>query len=130
MRVVSAGEIARMRSTAAETFLDSCRLGDPTSSSWGSDPGSDSYAYGAEIPCGFDMAPAGEAAEGSQAPVVDALLRLPVGTVVSGKHRVRITKRHGEALSPPQDYTVDGEPDRGVSALVLKLQAVTGNVAR
>jgi hypothetical protein len=130
MRPLSSTELERMRDTAESSFMDSCKLGTPSGSGFNSDPGSTSYSWGSEIACGFDANPAGEAEGGSQAPVVDAMLRLPIGTTVTEEYRVRITKRHGEALGTPEEYTIDGAPDRGVSALVLKLKYVAGASSR
>ena len=130
MNAFSPCELSGMREAAAASFLDACQLGAPSGGDWGNDPGARAYGWGAEMACGFQPSPGGEAGDGSQAPLADALLRLPLGTQVTGLDRVRITQRHGEALAEPDEYTIEGKPDQGVSALVLRLKIVAGTTAR
>lgn len=129
MNTLSTTELSRMRSTAAETFFDACKLGTATASGFGSDPGDSTYSYANEIDCGFWPSPkqqSGEAGEGVQAPMFDALLRLPVDTDITNIDRVQMTARHGEALSPVEYYAIEGKPSLGPSAIVLKLKLIVG----
>lgn len=130
MRTLSAAELTGMRDTVESSFFDVCQLGTPTvaedAADPGADPGADTYDYGDAIACGFDPAVAGEAQDGSAAPLVDAVLRLPVGTTVTEIYRVRLTQRHGETLDTAEDYRIEGPPERGPSALVLKLKRIVG----
>ena len=123
--MLTAGEIADMRETAESSFMDACRIGAPSTPAWGSDPGGLTYTYGAAEPCGFDPTPAGEVEDGTQTPLVDAKLRLPIGTVISELYRVSITARHGTAVTA-ETYVVEGAPRRGPSALVCDLKRITG----
>ena len=131
MNALSTTEYTRMRSTAAETFFDTCRIGTATAHVYGSADTNDvAPTYSDGIACGFRPAPVGEAIDGSDAPDFDAVLRLPLDTDVTNVDRVEVTHRHGEALADAQIFTVTGEPARGPSALVLKLKLVTGESSR
>ena len=129
MNTLSATEYSRMRSTCVATFFDSCKLGTATAAAFGSDPGASTYSYANDIDCGFQSDPkmrGAESADGTQAALIDAVLRLPVDTDITNIDRVQMTARHGTALDPVEYYTIDGKPALGPSALVLKLKLITG----
>ena len=126
-------DYAGLRTTAESTFLDTCRIGTtPTAASdmWNlantvpADP-----LYADAISCGFKPTNAGEVRDGSQAPLHDATLRLPVDTDIKTVDYIELTHRHGTALDPLEYYAVIGKPELGPSALVLRLKFITGNSA-
>ena len=82
---------------------------------------------GGEIKCSVDDSPDTETGDGAEAPVVDALLRVPLGTDINALDRFRWTKSHGTALGTPQEYTVISKPRMGASGLTVKLKIFTGN---
>lgn len=125
MNALTATELAGFQSTAEGSFFDSCKLGTATAASFGSDPGSASYSYGDEIACGFAYGGQNEVKDGSQAPIYDATLRLPIDTTIANIDRVQVTQRHGVAITP-EYYTIEGKPSRGPSAIVLNLKLITG----
>lgn len=84
-----------------------------------------SYAPGLPSPCGFQQgAGTNEVLDGANVVLVDAILRLPINTRITSIDRVRVTYRYGVAISP-ETYSVIGQPARGPSALVVKLERVT-----
>ena len=107
---------------------DRCQIGalSVTTSPIGSDV--ESWTWGFEMPCGLEMLPGDSAGtewrNGAMTIVnADAKLRLPHGTAVSELSRVRITSRHGTAMS--LEYEVEGEPSIGVSGVICYLRRVT-----
>jgi len=122
---LSATEISAMRSTQAASMGDACKIGVLTETVSGGHV-SETYAYGSEIACGFDMAPRGESSDGAQAGVTPAVVRLPIGTAISSTSRVQITKRNGAAITP-EYYSVEGDPDRGPTAIRANLVRVVGS---
>jgi hypothetical protein len=116
-----------MRETAALTFFDTCRLGAVPEFEYGSlDSVPEDPLYSDGQPCGFEPGRRGEVEDGSQAPIYDAILRLPVTASVASIDRVELTHRHGTALASPQIYAVVGAPELGPSANVLTLKLITG----
>lgn len=91
------------------------------------------YASGPEIWCGFrqgGQASAGtsEVMEGTEVVTADAVLRLPIDTVITSIDRVAVTKRANVPV-PLQAYGVLGQPARGPTALVVELELVTDGSA-
>lgn len=129
MNSLSAKDLACMQAYAESSFFDSCKLGTTTPASFGDDPGVITVSYANEILCGFKSGASREVKDGTQTPLYDALLRLPVGTVVSNIDRVCITKRFGVALTSEEYFSIEGAPAKGPSALVLRLKLITGDTA-
>ena len=124
------GELDAIRATQVASMQDRCvilvatvitdRYGKPVKAT---------YASGPEIPCGFrqgGQAGAGtdEVMEGTEVVTVDAVLRLPIDTVIASIDRVVVTKRAGVVMLL-QAYGVLGQPARGPTALVVELELVT-----
>ena len=119
-----------LQATAESTFFDECELGAIVVGGWGeADTGAGTPVFDDAIPCGFQPMNKGESRDGAQVPFMDAKLRLPVGTDITNIDRVRLTSRHGTAITP-QLYTIEGPPELGPSAMVLNLKLVTGNSVR
>ena len=57
--------------------------------------------------------------------MVDAVLRLPVGTVIDSRDRITITHRLGSELAFKPVYNIIGSPRTGASGLLLNLALVT-----
>lgn len=121
---LSTHEIALLREEAEASMRDKCRIGTAAVAE-GNNPTDESWSYSdTEIACGFDASRSKEVHDGSQATLTDAVLRLPIASVITGKNRVRVTERNGEDVS--EDYAVIGEPRRGLTALVVGLRRVVG----
>jgi hypothetical protein len=125
MDALTAAELAEMRECQVASLQDTCKVlaYSATTDDYGLPKAS--YTPGAAQACGFDPTSSREVQEGSQVAVVDARLRLPLGTVVTSRDRVQITHRFGEALSSPETYSIIGEPERGPVGLVLNLRTAT-----
>jgi len=124
--MIDATDLAMMRAAQLETMLDTCVLLSR------SDGLVDAYnrparvwAESAPIACGLDLRASRELLPGTEVPVYDARLRLPLTATVANIDRVRVTHRYGEALTSPLVFDAIGEPRRGPSALVLDLRTAT-----
>lgn len=72
--------------------------------------------------CGFQFAnKTGETLGRADVPVVDAKLRLPLGTEVCSWDRFRLTHRLGNVLDVAVDYEIKGEPRVGPSGIYCDL---------
>lgn len=82
------------------------------------------YTAGSALACGFEPVRPRELQESGEVPVIDARLRLPIGTTLDERDRMRMTKRYGETLSPAEDFEIVGPVMRGPSGLVVGLRLV------
>lgn len=79
----------------------------------------------ATIDCGLEMRPGSERRNQDMTVLTyDATLRIPIGTTVDVKERVKITKRHGETLSEALIYDIVGTEQRGASGIRLLLRRI------
>jgi len=112
-----------MRSTAIESFNDTCQIG-----VYGVTTGTYSkpaYTYGAIIACGFTAKGGRETADGTQTALNSGSLRLPVGTAITSKDRIKLISRFGTTLSTAIEFRILGAPEHGPTAITLQLQAIT-----
>lgn len=124
-----------MQAVQQGAMMDECEL--LTRSTDATDP----YGYPAEmftvtatLQCGLSHSQTNdeamlEFAGGTQAPMEIRQLRLAVDTSsvsdrLSNLDRIRITRRFGTAVTPVT-YEIVGDPQRGPSGLLLRLQKVT-----
>lgn len=126
MRALTETQLSRLQTHADESMWDTCELltyDDNAVNVYGvPEP---MYVSAGTSECGFYTPRYWEAMQGSQVPVFDAILRLPIDTVISNVDRVRITHRHGVEQTNQQTYELVGEAAKGPSALVVKLRLVT-----
>lgn len=117
-----------MRSTQDGAMQDTCRIGAYTSVDDGYNLPTPTYTYGDEVVCGLELAPyRGEAREeqaSGEVPVIDAVLRLPLATVIDERDRIRIEQRYNEEITTPQVFEIEGPVKRGPSGLRLELRLV------
>jgi hypothetical protein len=118
-------ELSTMRADQADYFHDTCKIGTATEAQGANGEVTTTWAYGAATACGLQMTGGRERkrSDGTVL-VVDATLRLPIGTTIDAKSRVQITKRHGTALASPLYFMVVGYPKQGPSALVVDLEEI------
>jgi hypothetical protein len=81
------------------------------------------------VPCGLQHSKTNteamlKSAEGTQVPMFDGSLRLPLATDISGLDRVRITHRFGVAVDDGELLEIVGEPRRGPSGLYANVKRV------
>jgi hypothetical protein len=131
MSQFTSAELAGMRAANEAAMMDSCLV-----LVYSTDATDDygipvpTYTAGEPVPCGLDnLAGRGyrssrEVMIDSQVVILDARLRLPVGTTIKAADRVQITHRFGEALANSVTYDVIGDPMRGPSGLQVNLKAV------
>lgn len=84
------------------------------------------YTAGDEVVCLFSPLSATESVRGTAtASTIVGKLRVPLGTEVTRRDRVRITKRFGVVESDPSEYAVEGEPRETAGFLSCDLRQVT-----
>jgi hypothetical protein len=125
MSEIFTGEYSDLRAAATASMRDKCKIGTRIASAT-VDPSNVSYTYGTEKSCGLLIKTRGElAADGSQATLTDALLRLPWGTAITSTDRVQITEQGGDAKTDV--YAVDGAPYQSLINVTVRLKRITGN---
>jgi hypothetical protein len=125
MRAFTSEELTRMRATQDGAMQDVCRVGGYVADSddaYGL-PSSE-YVYGDEVVCGLELVSPDEAQDAGEVPMIDARLRLPIGTEIDERDRIRVEQRYGEALDDAQVFEIEGPVQRGPSGLVLALRLV------
>jgi len=122
-------ELTRMQAAQQAGMMDTCIVS--TFAAGETDPygePSQSWTDGAATRCGLNMATQREVMDGTQVVLADAVLRLPIATVIGARDRVTVTHRFGVALNPVLNYEWIGEPMRGASGLRVNLRTRT-NIA-
>lgn len=124
MRAFTDPELARLRATQEAAMQDRCvvqayssepdEYGNPTVT----------YTAGDEIACGVEQVSPREVKGTGEVPVIQAKLRLPIGTVIDPRDRIQVMTRYGEALTTPQEFEIAGPVQQGPSGLVLNLRIV------
>lgn len=125
MRRFTAGEIAAMRSTQMTTLQDECvilrwagypdGLGDMVGR-WTADA--------TRTRCGFGWDRRREIPDNQKTVISgEFLIRLPAGTTLDPRDRLRIVSRFGQDIEPT-DYAVDGTPAVGPSGVVVRVTQV------
>jgi hypothetical protein len=77
-----------------------------------------------DIPCGLEQKPGSERWRADMTTLTwDATIRLPIGTTIDTRDRIKITKRFGVAVSGVA-YEIVGPVQRGPSGIRLRLQEV------
>ena len=124
MTAIRDGELTRMQAVQYHHMMDSCRILAYSTADDAYNIPQDSHTAGSEIRCGFDPSGWKEAQEESEVPIMQPTFRLPFGTAVNSRDRIRLTKRFGEAITP-EDYEIIGGVERGPSGLVANTKLVT-----
>lgn len=124
--VLPSAELSMLRAAAEYEMHDTCKIGSPSGADRG-EPTKISYNYGSAVACGFNSGTQSESSGGSEATLTPAIIRLPIGTILSSSSRLQITHRQGEVLSVPEIFAVIGEARRGMTALVTQVRMVVGN---
>lgn len=126
MTVVNSQDLARMRADQADSLHDTCVILTYSESQNGFGEMAGSWTAGAALACGFEPTGGREKPRaGGDTLIVEGRLRLPLTTTIGTRDRVRITHRHGTALSPALTFDVAGLPRRGPSGLVVDLREVS-----
>lgn len=122
----SAADLTNMRAAQVEHMMDTCVLQAvvETADTFG-DLVLTWPVDGSALTCGLDMRPGSER-WGVDKTILqyDASIRLPITSAPSSKDRVKVTKRHGEALGAPLIYDIVGPIQKGPSGIRLLLRIV------
>ena len=128
MRAPTTGQLSRMQAANVAAMWDTCyRLvyAAGTPDAYGQPTPATYTAAATALVCGLDQQASTELLPGTQVPLFDARLRLPVATTITHLDRIKVTKRYGASLAAALYYTIIGEPRRGPSGLLLDLNTVT-----
>ncbi len=83
------------------------------------------FTDGLPVACGFDPGGGRELRELDKTTTVTfAMLRLPWGTTVEERDRIKLLTRSGETLSTPVVYRISAPPQRGITGVLLQLDIV------
>ena len=124
MRHFTSAELTRMRSTQDGAMQDTCRVGSYQATDDAYNLPSVTYVYGETVTCGLELVTPAEEHASGEVPVINARLRLPIGTSIDERDRIRIEQRYNESLTTPQVFEIQGPVKRGPSGLVLDLRLV------
>jgi hypothetical protein len=132
MRSFSTAELAGMQATQETAMMDRCTILSFTAGA-ADERGLPTVTYVAaatNVPCGLQHSrqndeAMGETGAGTQVPMFDGTLRLPISTVIKATDRVSITHRFGVALAAAELYELVGNPRRGPSGLLGRVKRVT-----
>ena len=120
-----AADLTNMRACQDLHMMDTCNFGTATQTADTFNQLVETFAYGADVVCGLDMRPGSER-HGVDKTVLnyDATVRLPIASTPDAKDRVKVTKRHGEALGADLVYNIVGPIQRGPSGVRLLLKII------
>lgn len=124
MRAFTTGELSQMQGTQEGAMQDRCKILSYSSSADSYGNPSASYTAGSEITCGLELVNPDEVQESGEVPVIDAVLRVALGTTIDERDRVQVTQRYGSTITA-QTYEVVGPVRRGPSGLRVGLALVT-----
>ena len=122
----STGDLTNMRAAQEEHMMDTCVIQAYVQTKDSHNTLVETWpADGAALSCGLDMRPGSER-HGTDKTVVnyDATIRIPITTTPDPRDRLKVTKRHGEALSVPLVYNIIGPVQRGPSGNRLLLKRI------
>jgi hypothetical protein len=128
--IFAAAELAAMRATQQGAMQDTCQIGVQTSAADAEGQLVATYTYGTAIVCGINFKPSNtqrsewRTSDGTLVNV-DTTARLPHGTAVNAKDRLKVVTRFGETLATALVFDVQGEPVEGPSGIEVGLTAVT-----
>jgi len=121
----STSELAGLQSAQDAHMMDTCvRLVYTLGATDSHGKQAESWVVGATIDCGFYPGRSTEVMHWTEVVLTEAQIRLPISTVLNNRDRLRITHKHGVAITA-ETYEIVGQPLRGPSGLLLNLRRVT-----
>jgi len=87
--------------------------------------GSGTFVEGAACPMGYRPQSPKEVHDDQEVGILLGRVRLPVGTAVTEKDRIRITHVDGEALAVALDFAIYGPPMVRPTVVICNLQKIT-----
>lgn len=123
--MLTAAELARMRTVANESMLDTCTILTPSFSTDAIGGQIAEWQESAAQDCGVSFAANQErTTQAGVAVQVEVVVRLPVTTQLTSQQRIKLTHRYGTALLTPWLFEVLGQPETGPTALVVRCRRV------
>ncbi len=122
MRVFTADELDRMRSTQEDAMQDTCIVLTPVDrqDDWGNPVSG--WTESEDTPCGYRPMSPREVQASGLVPEIVGQLRLAHDTVITSRCRVRLTKRFGGFLSSAETFEVTGPIQLGPSGMIVYLK--------
>ena len=121
----TAAELVALEADQLAHMMDICTIGVYRAVPDGYGIPTPTYTAGNSINCGLNEQVRQEVQSRGEVVMVDAVLRLPVGTVIDSRDRITITHRLGSELAFKPIYNIVGAPRLGASGLLLNLALVT-----
>jgi len=125
MEAFSATELSRMRTTQDAAMQDVCEVLEYSSTTDTYGNPKPYYTAIATVACGFQHVTPREVLDTGEMAMIEAKLRLPIGTVIGTHDRIRMITRFGETLATAEVYEIIGPKLRGPSGVVLSLRVAT-----
>jgi len=125
----SAPEVTALATTQTAWMQDACKIGVYSSGVDSAGGPTSTYTLGSEIACGVDASSGTRAqnryydSDGTYM-YVEAVIRLPLGTVVGFADHLTVTKRFGVAVTSPVEYYFMGVPAIGATCITCNCRAV------
>lgn len=121
----TAAELTALETDQEAHMMDTCTIGAYHAVPDGYGIPTAVYRAGSPVTCGFSENARREVQSRGEVVMVDAVLRLPTGTVIDSRDRITITHRFGNELTVKPVYNIIGSPRTGASGLLLNLALVT-----
>ena len=118
-------ELAALETDQEAHMMDICTIGAYRAVPDGYGIPTPTYTAGSPTICGLNENVRQEVQSRGEVVMVDAVLRLPIGTAVDSRDRITITHRFGGEWTVKPVYNIIGNPRRGASGLLLNLALVT-----
>lgn len=117
--------LSRQRLNAADTMLDRCQVlaHSPNGRDAHNQPRY-TYTAGQETPCGVKPAVNREVEAAGKVVLVDYVIRLPHGTAVDHRDRIRLTTLFGAPDFSQVDCEIVGQVQYGATAVVINLKTI------
>lgn len=125
MRQFTSTELLHMQAAQDSAMQDTCHV-----LTYDTDA-DDADAYGlpnrshmveVSIECGLKLVSPREAQARGEVPVINAIMRLPIGTEIDERNRIMVTHRYGVELDTPMMFEIEGPVRRGPSGIRLNLR--------
>jgi head-tail adaptor len=125
MSLISANDLTGLRADQSDAMWDTCVV-----QAWSGTANAyseliETYTDGSAIACRFVPDSGTESRRANMTQVImPALVRLPLGTTVTAKDRIKVTKRFGTTLATPLVFGVDDAGISGATCVTVKLKDV------
>ena len=128
MRAFQTAELTRMQATQDGAMQDKCQILRYASLGDGYGNPKASYTPWPEISCGIEQKVPREVQMSGEVPVIDAVIRLPLGTKIDERDRIRVAWRYTVEQLPElsrDEYDIVGPVREGPSGIRVNCQLRT-----